>query len=149
MVTYPITRFLVEYLRNDEGAFFAGMTISQNISVVLFAAGLRLLGLALQAAQGAVPRPARSSRCHEPRCWRRPRTEETVPLRRPSGPEGRGVASGNRDVVEDALKDVVGAEALGIGLEADQDPVAHDVAGQALDVVRRDEVAAGEQGVAA
>ena len=33
MVTYPITRFLIEYLRNDEGAFFAGLTISQNISV--------------------------------------------------------------------------------------------------------------------
>jgi phosphatidylglycerol:prolipoprotein diacylglycerol transferase len=40
MVTYPITRFLVEYLRNDESVFFAGMTISQNISVLLFLAGL-------------------------------------------------------------------------------------------------------------
>jgi phosphatidylglycerol:prolipoprotein diacylglycerol transferase len=40
MVTYPITRFFVELLRNDEGVFFAGMTISQNISVALFAAGL-------------------------------------------------------------------------------------------------------------
>ncbi len=40
MITYPITRFLVEFLRNDEGAFFAGMTISQNISVALFSAGL-------------------------------------------------------------------------------------------------------------
>ena len=35
MVTYPITRFLIEYLRNDEGVFFAGLTISQNISVLL------------------------------------------------------------------------------------------------------------------
>ena len=25
MVTYPITRFLIEYLRNDEGVFFAGL----------------------------------------------------------------------------------------------------------------------------
>jgi phosphatidylglycerol:prolipoprotein diacylglycerol transferase len=40
MVTYPVTRFLVEFLRNDEVAFFAGMTISQTISLVLFAAGL-------------------------------------------------------------------------------------------------------------
>ena len=40
MITYPVTRFLVEFLRNDEGAFFAGMTISQNISVALFAAAL-------------------------------------------------------------------------------------------------------------
>ena len=39
-VTYPITRFLIERLRNDEGAFFAGMTISQNISVLIFAAGV-------------------------------------------------------------------------------------------------------------
>jgi phosphatidylglycerol:prolipoprotein diacylglycerol transferase len=40
MVTYPITRFLVEFLRNDEGAFFAGLTISQNISVALLGIGL-------------------------------------------------------------------------------------------------------------
>jgi phosphatidylglycerol:prolipoprotein diacylglycerol transferase len=40
MITYPITRFLIEYLRNDEGVFFAGLTISQNISIVLFAGGL-------------------------------------------------------------------------------------------------------------
>ncbi|MGC8639264.1 MAG: prolipoprotein diacylglyceryl transferase [Isosphaeraceae bacterium] len=40
MVTYPITRFLIEYLRNDEGVFFAGMTISQNISIALFLGGL-------------------------------------------------------------------------------------------------------------
>ena len=40
MVTYPLTRFLIEYLRNDEGVFFAGFTISQNISLALFAGGL-------------------------------------------------------------------------------------------------------------
>jgi phosphatidylglycerol---prolipoprotein diacylglyceryl transferase len=40
MVTYPITRFLIEYLRNDEGVFFAGLTVSQNISVLLFGSGL-------------------------------------------------------------------------------------------------------------
>jgi phosphatidylglycerol:prolipoprotein diacylglycerol transferase len=39
MLAYPVTRFLIEFLRNDEGAYFAGLTISQNISVILFAAG--------------------------------------------------------------------------------------------------------------
>ena len=40
MVTYPITRFLIEHLRNDEGVFFAGLTISQTISVALLLGGL-------------------------------------------------------------------------------------------------------------
>ena len=40
MVTYPVTRFLVEYLRNDEGVFWFGLTISQNISVFLLLAGV-------------------------------------------------------------------------------------------------------------
>lgn len=40
MVTYPITRFLIERLRNDEGAFFAGMTVSQNVSLLVFTAGI-------------------------------------------------------------------------------------------------------------
>jgi len=40
MVTYPISRFLIEHLRNDEGAIFAGLTISQNISILLFFCGL-------------------------------------------------------------------------------------------------------------
>jgi phosphatidylglycerol:prolipoprotein diacylglycerol transferase len=40
MVTYPISRFLIEFLRNDEGVFFAGMTISQTISILLFLGGL-------------------------------------------------------------------------------------------------------------
>jgi phosphatidylglycerol---prolipoprotein diacylglyceryl transferase len=40
MVTYPVSRFLIEYLRNDEGAFFAGLTISQTISVALMLTGL-------------------------------------------------------------------------------------------------------------
>ncbi len=39
-MTYPVSRFLVEHLRNDEGVFHAGMTISQFISVGIFAAGL-------------------------------------------------------------------------------------------------------------
>jgi phosphatidylglycerol:prolipoprotein diacylglycerol transferase len=40
MVTYPITRFLIEFLRNDEGAFFAGLTISQNISLLVLLGGV-------------------------------------------------------------------------------------------------------------
>ena len=40
MLTYPVTRFLVEHLRNDEGVFSAGMTISQIISIGLFAGAL-------------------------------------------------------------------------------------------------------------
>jgi phosphatidylglycerol:prolipoprotein diacylglycerol transferase len=40
MVTYPVTRVLIEYLRNDEPVFFAGMTISQNISLVVVSCGL-------------------------------------------------------------------------------------------------------------
>jgi phosphatidylglycerol---prolipoprotein diacylglyceryl transferase len=40
MMVYPITRVLIEYLRNDELVFFAGMTISQNVSVCLVACGL-------------------------------------------------------------------------------------------------------------
>ncbi|MFO0953158.1 MAG: prolipoprotein diacylglyceryl transferase family protein [Isosphaeraceae bacterium] len=39
MVTYPVTRFLIEHLRSDEHVFFAGMTVSQNISVALILCG--------------------------------------------------------------------------------------------------------------
>ena len=39
MVTYPVTRLLIEYLRNDEGVFLAGLTISQNISIVVLICG--------------------------------------------------------------------------------------------------------------
>ena len=52
MITYPITRFLVELLRNDEGAFFGGLTISQNISVALFVAGLAYWGWLLRQPKG-------------------------------------------------------------------------------------------------
>lgn len=40
MVTYPITRFLIEIIRGDEGVFVAGMTTSEALSVGIFAAGL-------------------------------------------------------------------------------------------------------------
>jgi phosphatidylglycerol---prolipoprotein diacylglyceryl transferase len=50
MIAYPITRFLIEYLRNDEPAFFAGLTISQAISV-----GLLLCALLYWAWLGTLP----------------------------------------------------------------------------------------------
>src|SRR5262249_1272709 len=40
MLTYPVTRFLIERLRDDEGALFLGFTISQNISILIFLGGL-------------------------------------------------------------------------------------------------------------
>ena len=40
LLAYPVTRFLIEHLRNDEGVFAAGMTISQSISVGLIGFGL-------------------------------------------------------------------------------------------------------------
>lgn len=40
MVTYPLTRFLIEGLRADEPRAFLGLTLSQAISLVVFAAGL-------------------------------------------------------------------------------------------------------------
>ena len=42
LTTYPITRALIEQLRGDEPAFFAGMTISQNVSLATFFVGLGL-----------------------------------------------------------------------------------------------------------
>jgi phosphatidylglycerol:prolipoprotein diacylglycerol transferase len=41
-LTYPVTRFLIEMLRDDESAMFAGMTVSQLLSLVLLAFGLNL-----------------------------------------------------------------------------------------------------------
>ena len=41
MLTYPVTRFAIEYLRGDEmGKFGTGFTISQLVSLGLFAGGL-------------------------------------------------------------------------------------------------------------
>ena len=44
MILYSLTRWPIESLRSDEPAIFAGMTLSQNISV-----GLLLLGLVFWA----------------------------------------------------------------------------------------------------
>ena len=70
MITYPVTRFLIEWLRNDEGVFFAGLTISQNISIVLLVCGLAYwfwlsrLPRTRHADEADGRRPSRS------RCWR-------------------------------------------------------------------------------
>lgn len=40
MITYPITRFLIEIIRGDEGVFVAGMTTSEALSVGIFAMGV-------------------------------------------------------------------------------------------------------------
>ncbi|MDX2035414.1 MAG: prolipoprotein diacylglyceryl transferase [Isosphaeraceae bacterium] len=47
LLAYPITRFLIEQLRNDEGAIYAGMTISQVISVLVFVLALIYWGYLL------------------------------------------------------------------------------------------------------
>lgn len=52
LVTYPVTRFLIEHLRSDEAALFAGMTISQNVSVLLLAAGVAYWAYLLRRPPG-------------------------------------------------------------------------------------------------
>ena len=97
MVTYPVTRFLIEYLRNDEGVFFAGMTISQNISVV--AARLRPRCSGTASAAGRRRRYADTAEADR----RGDRSRRS--------PADRGGRSGDRDVVEDAAEEVVGGRA--------------------------------------
>jgi phosphatidylglycerol:prolipoprotein diacylglycerol transferase len=63
MLTYPVTRFLVEYLRNDEGVFFAGMTISQNISVALLLGGV-VYWIWLSRLPRTIERPAEAASNH-------------------------------------------------------------------------------------
>ena len=66
MVTYPVTRFLVEYLRSDEGVFFAGLTVSQNLSIVTLLAGgafwYQLRGVSRKGAQGRNGRARKEDR---------------------------------------------------------------------------------------
>jgi phosphatidylglycerol:prolipoprotein diacylglycerol transferase len=42
MIAYPVSRFLIERLRDDESALYAGMTISQLVSIGLLSSGLAL-----------------------------------------------------------------------------------------------------------
>ena len=101
MVTYPITRFLIEYLRNDEGVFFAGMTISQNISVAA------LLGGAAATGSGSGRQPKGLYRDHAARS-----SVPHRPMLAMASARRSGASSGDRDVIEDAAEDVVGREAL-------------------------------------
>ncbi len=52
LTTYPITRFLIEQLRSDEAALFAGMTISQNVSVLILFCGLAFWAFLLRRPAG-------------------------------------------------------------------------------------------------
>ena len=51
MICYPITRFFIEQLRNDEGVFYAGMTVSQVISVGILAGALIYWAFLLRSAK--------------------------------------------------------------------------------------------------
>ena len=64
MIVYPLTRWPLEALRGDEPAIFAGMTLSQNISVGLFAVRAGACGLCLRGGcVSAAGRSARRRRC--------------------------------------------------------------------------------------
>jgi phosphatidylglycerol:prolipoprotein diacylglycerol transferase len=73
-MVYPITRVLIEYLRNDELVFLAGMTISQNVSVCLVGCGLLFwFGLQRIPARRFVDAPTPGqvpSLGHIPHAWR-------------------------------------------------------------------------------
>ncbi|MCA1685313.1 MAG: prolipoprotein diacylglyceryl transferase, partial [Planctomycetia bacterium] len=66
MVTYPVTRFLIEGLRDDEPAVLAGLTMSQWISVMIFVGGLAVWRYLLSLPRGRYadawgPRPGAAS----------------------------------------------------------------------------------------
>jgi phosphatidylglycerol:prolipoprotein diacylglycerol transferase len=43
MLLYPMQRFLLEWIRNDNPPFAFGLTFSQNLSILIFASGIVLL----------------------------------------------------------------------------------------------------------
>ncbi len=55
LMCYPLTRSLIEYLRNDEPAVWLGLTISQVVSLGAFAAGVLLWKLAPRAESAEEP----------------------------------------------------------------------------------------------
>jgi phosphatidylglycerol:prolipoprotein diacylglycerol transferase len=57
LLTYPVMRFSIEALRNDESASLWGMTISQRVSVGLFVFGLCLLAWSRKKPAGITPLP--------------------------------------------------------------------------------------------
>jgi phosphatidylglycerol:prolipoprotein diacylglycerol transferase len=52
LACYPITRMLVEQVRGDEAAFFAGMTVSQNVSVLMLGVAGLFWGYLLRQPAG-------------------------------------------------------------------------------------------------
>lgn len=54
MIAYPISRFLIERLRDDDGVFFLGMTVSQAISLAILACGLGLAAWLRSRPAGAL-----------------------------------------------------------------------------------------------
>jgi phosphatidylglycerol:prolipoprotein diacylglycerol transferase len=55
LTIHPVTRFLLEMIRTDEPAVFGtGLSISQNISIVLFACGIALWWYLARHPQGVV-----------------------------------------------------------------------------------------------
>ena len=53
LTIHPITRFLLEIIRTDEPAVFGtGLSISQNISILLLAAGVGNVVVLVAAAAG-------------------------------------------------------------------------------------------------
>jgi phosphatidylglycerol:prolipoprotein diacylglycerol transferase len=62
MLTYPITRFSIEYLRGDEmGKFGTGLTISQLVSLGIFCAGLAFVFWLSRRPRQSTPLSAHSS----------------------------------------------------------------------------------------
>ncbi|MCH5374401.1 MAG: prolipoprotein diacylglyceryl transferase, partial [Planctomycetes bacterium] len=57
LLTYPVMRFTIEALRNDEAASLFGMTISQRVSVGLFLFGIVLLFWIRKRPVGRTPLP--------------------------------------------------------------------------------------------
>jgi phosphatidylglycerol:prolipoprotein diacylglycerol transferase len=85
MVFYAITRWMIEALRSDEPAIFAGMTLSQNISVALAAAGLLVWVVRRRSPASAAPGlPAAPAPLHFP-----PRLGRSVVHRHSAEPEAR------------------------------------------------------------
>lgn len=72
MLTYPITRFSIEYLRGDEiGQFGTGLTISQLVSLGLFLGGLVFAFWLSRRPQNvtpaqSLPRPSNSPQAGQP-----------------------------------------------------------------------------------
>lgn len=68
LTVYPLTRFIIEVIRNDEGAVLGtGLTISQNVSLVLLAVAAILWILLARRPPGVAfpkwePPPASPSR---------------------------------------------------------------------------------------